>query len=45
MADLAFLLHWTPATMDPMPLAELLHWRQLAVERHNRMQQPAESGR
>ena len=37
MADVAMLLHWTPQTMHPMDLAELMHWRQLAVERHNAM--------
>jgi len=37
MADLAMLLHWTPATMAPMELAELMQWRHLAIERHNAM--------
>ncbi|MBS0501124.1 MAG: GpE family phage tail protein [Proteobacteria bacterium] len=35
MADIAMLLHWTPDVMHGMELAELMHWRQLAVERHN----------
>ena len=37
MADVAMLLHWQPATMHPMELGELMHWRHLAVERHNAM--------
>lgn len=35
MADLAILNGWGPAVMDPMPVAELMHWRELAIERHN----------
>lgn len=42
MADVAILLHWPPAAMDTMPLSELMHWRQLAVDRHDAMHaQPA----
>lgn len=37
MADVAMLLHWTPATMDTMEVGELMQWRHLAVERHNAM--------
>ncbi|MDA8448481.1 GpE family phage tail protein [Acidovorax sp. GBBC 3332] len=40
MADVAFLLHWPPATMDAMSLAELMQWRQLAVERHKALHPP-----
>ncbi len=35
MADVAYLLHWPPASMDAMELAELVQWRELAVARHN----------
>jgi len=37
MADIAALWHWPPHVMHPMALGELMHWRQLAVERHNAM--------
>ena len=37
MADLAMLFHWRPADMQAMELGELLHWRSLAVERHNQL--------
>ncbi|WP_284393618.1 GpE family phage tail protein [Acidovorax sp. SUPP2825] len=40
MADVAILLHWEPPTMDAMHLGELMHWRRLAVERHNAMHAP-----
>ena len=30
MADLASIFHWWPADMHPMPLAELMHWRERA---------------
>ena len=30
MADLASIFHWRPADMHPMPLAELMHWRERA---------------
>lgn len=33
MADLAISFHWRPADMDPMPLAELLDWRERACVR------------
>ena len=36
------LLHWTPATMHVMELGELMHWRHLAVERHNAMNAPTD---
>lgn len=37
MADVAAVFHWTPADMDQMPVTEILRWRDLAVERWNRM--------
>ncbi|UZV40228.1 tail protein [Acidovorax phage Acica] len=40
MADVAILLHWPPAAMDGMPVSELMHWRQLAVSRHNHLNTP-----
>ncbi|HZH44269.1 MAG TPA: GpE family phage tail protein [Lysobacter sp.] len=33
MADVAAVFHWTPATMDVMPLEELMEWRERARER------------
>lgn len=35
MADVAYLLHWSPDNMHGMELDELVLWRNLAVERHN----------
>jgi hypothetical protein len=35
MADVATVFHWSPAAMDPMPLAELLGWHARALKRHN----------
>lgn len=35
MADVAYLLHWPPATMDAMEVPELVRWRNLAIDRHN----------
>lgn len=34
MADLAIVFHWHPADMDGMDLSELMHWRELARQRH-----------
>ena len=45
MADIAAVFHWRPADMDPMELGELMHWRQLAVERHNAMHAPQDKKR
>lgn len=44
MADVAYLLHWTPDTMHGMELGELLRWRNLAVERHNAVNAPPSKG-
>lgn len=33
MADLATVFHWSPAVMDPMPIAELMAWRARAAKR------------
>jgi hypothetical protein len=33
MADLAAVFHWTPADMDPMPIEELMAWRERARQR------------
>ncbi len=30
MADIAAIFHWPPAVMDPMPLDELMAWRERA---------------
>ena len=35
MADIAMIFHWPPAAMQDMDVGELLHWRNLAVQRHN----------
>lgn len=37
MADIAVVFHWPPDVMDSMPLDELMHWHQAAVERWNAM--------
>lgn len=34
MADIAIVFHWTPEVMNPMPLDELMDWRELARERY-----------
>lgn len=34
MADIAFIFHWSRAAMDAMPLAELMTWHRLALERY-----------
>lgn len=33
MANLAAVFHWTPETMNPMGLDELLRWHAHAIER------------
>jgi hypothetical protein len=33
MADLAVVFHWGPDVMDPMPIGELMAWRERAAER------------
>ncbi|MGE0082490.1 MAG: GpE family phage tail protein [Thiohalomonadaceae bacterium] len=33
MADIATVFHWPPAAMDPMPLDELMMWRDKAESR------------
>ena len=30
MADIAVIFHWGPEQMDPLPLAELMAWRERA---------------
>lgn len=40
MADVAYLLHWPPESMNDMELAELVRWRNLAVSRHNTVHTP-----
>ena len=37
MADIALIFHWPPAAMTDMAVGELLHWRALAVQRHNHL--------
>lgn len=37
MAEIALIFHWTPADMDPMPVAELMDWRARAIALHNQM--------
>lgn len=37
MADIASVFHWTPRDMDGLTLAELVDWRERAVERWNMM--------
>lgn len=32
MADLALIFHWSPASMDAMPLGELCGWGRRALE-------------
>lgn len=41
MADIATVFHWTPETMDPMELEDLIAWRERARVRHEK----SESGR
>jgi hypothetical protein len=33
MADIASVFHWHPGEMDPMPLLELMQWREQARRR------------
>ncbi|WP_092525985.1 GpE family phage tail protein [Onishia taeanensis] len=40
MADLAMVFHWGPDEMAPMPLAELMEWRERARVRHQASQPP-----
>lgn len=40
MADVAYLLHWTPESLDVMDPGELGRWRNLAVARHNAVHAP-----
>lgn len=35
MAVLAYIFHWRPADMHPMPVAELMDWHRRAVDLHN----------
>lgn len=37
MAVLAYLFHWSPATMNAMPVAELMDWHRRAIELHNQV--------
>lgn len=36
MADLAMVFHWAPAELDPLPLSELMEWRERARSRWER---------
>lgn len=40
MADIAFIFHWPPSVMWEMELSELMHWRERAIEIHNRVHNP-----
>ncbi|WP_159977801.1 MULTISPECIES: GpE family phage tail protein [unclassified Novosphingobium] len=42
MADVAAVFHWPPAAMDPMPVSELMGWRERA---RKRSQSPESSGK
>ncbi|AXI59224.1 MULTISPECIES: GpE family phage tail protein [Pseudomonas] len=33
MADIAVIFHWGPVEMDPLPLTELMEWRERARKR------------
>ncbi|MFC0206420.1 GpE family phage tail protein [Novosphingobium soli] len=33
MADIAVVFHWPPEAMEPMPLADLMNWRERAAKR------------
>ncbi|WP_252275224.1 GpE family phage tail protein [Pseudomonas subflava] len=33
MADLAMVFHWGPVELDPLPLSELMEWRERARSR------------
>ncbi|QXZ14049.1 GpE family phage tail protein [Pseudomonas sp. AO-1] len=33
MADIAVIFHWGPVEMDPLPLTELMDWRERARKR------------
>lgn len=37
MATIAAVFHWPLATMEDMPIEELMTWHELAIERWNRM--------
>lgn len=38
MADIATVFSWPPNVMDEMPIAELMHWHRLAVDRFKAIQ-------
>lgn len=35
MADIATIFHWSPESMNPMLISELMEWRELARVRSN----------
>lgn len=37
MADIAAIFHWSPSELAALDLEELITWRDLAVDRWNRM--------
>lgn len=39
-ADIALIFHWPPAVMDAMALPQLCQWRDMAVQRWNRINAP-----
>lgn len=42
MADIAVIFHWGPESMDPLPLIELMVWRERA---RVRSEPPKDSGK
>ncbi len=38
MADIAAIFHWSLASLQALPLDELLDWRDRAIDRWNTMQ-------
>lgn len=44
MADVATVFHWSPAAMDPMPVAELMRWHARALDRFKAMNTPRKAG-
>ncbi|MCE8002545.1 MULTISPECIES: GpE family phage tail protein [Billgrantia] len=43
MADIAMVFHWGPAEMAPMPLEELMDWRERARQRVEQTNRPQRS--
>lgn len=44
MADIAAIFHWPKSELEALSLDELIDWRELAVDRWNRMQGDRDGG-